>query len=420
MEDHCRRGFHRLGGDGIEYLFGLINRVRGRHPSSLSLSPADHRSDLTFIARTLLLAFVVVLAVGPTYSQQPAAQPAEPAIAEGILDHQVLFDTSTRADVACYRIPSLVTAPNGDLLAAVDERVTSCDDLRGNRDVNIVMRRSSDAGATWSALESIVNFPDGRSASDPSIIIDEISGDVLLFYNYMDHDGAAGTYRLHVMRSRDQGRTWSDPLDITPQITRPEWRDDFVFITSGRGTQTRSGMLLHVLVHLGEGAFVFGSRDHGETWFRLDAPLRPADESKIVELSDGRWMVNSRVNDAGVRYVHVSSDEGRTWTSRPDSSLIDPGANAGFIRYDDAPGDPPDSVTASARSSLLFSNAASSTRRENLTVRTSRNDGASWNAGRSIYPGPSAYSTMTVLDDGTIGLLFEKDDSVHAGVAGWW
>lgn len=351
-----------------------------------------------------------------------AAQPHQ-EFSKG-LSHQVLFDASIREGVACYRIPALVTAPNGDLIAAVDERVSSCADLRDNRDINIVIRRSIDGGATWSAIETVADFPDGRSASDPSMIVNEVTGTIFLFYNYMDLDAAPGRYRMHVLSSTDNGRTWIGPTDISHQILRPEWRDDFVFITSGRGTQTRSGALLHTLVHLEEGVFVFSSEEHGASWFRLDVPVRPADESKIVELSDGRWMINSRVNGAGVRYVRISSDRGRTWESQPDSVLIDPAANAGLLafRMRDAADDVgrPRTETSdrlqmedgSAKDGhvLLFSNPASSTRRENLTVRASFDDGATWSADRVIYPGPSAYSTLTELDDGTIGLLFEKDE----------
>ncbi len=83
-----------------------------------------------------------------------------------------LFVATETAGVECYRIPSLVTAPNGDLVAAIDERVPSCADLRGSRDINLVQRRSTNNGKTWTAIEKIIDFPDGQSASDPSMIVD--------------------------------------------------------------------------------------------------------------------------------------------------------------------------------------------------------------------------------------------------------
>ena len=129
--------------------------------------------------------------------------------------------------MSCYRIPSLVTAPNGDLIAAIDERVPSCGDLKWNRDINIVIRRSSDNGNNWTEIETIIDYPDGRSASDPSMIVDRMTGKVFLFYNYMDLDHEKDVYYLHVMTSTDNGKSWSEPIDITGQISKTEWNGCF-------------------------------------------------------------------------------------------------------------------------------------------------------------------------------------------------
>nr|HMQ45273.1 sialidase family protein [Mariniflexile sp.] len=84
---------------------------------------------------------------------------------------QDLFNTSMNSNVKCYRIPAIVTAPNGDVIAAIDERVPGCGDLKWSKDINIIVRRSSDNGKTWSNIETVVNFPYGKSASDPSMIV---------------------------------------------------------------------------------------------------------------------------------------------------------------------------------------------------------------------------------------------------------
>jgi len=308
-----------------------------------------------------------------------------------------LFRAAPESGVACYRIPVLVTAPNGDLIAAIDERVPSCADLKGNPNINIVTRRSEDGGRTWSEIERVVDLPLGTSASDPSMIVDRETDVVWLFYNVMDLEAAPDVYRFHVIRSDDSGRTWGAPTDITSQITLPDWHDDFMFITSGRGIQTQSGILLHTLVNLDKGLHLFGSRDHGASWSLFDTPLTPGDESKVVELANGDWMVNSRVNGAGMRTTHTSTDGGATWSTRPEPQLVDPGVNASLIRH------------PSAEGRLLFANAASADERKNLTLRQSDDDGETWTVGRSLYAGSAAYVSLTVLADGTVGVLFEKD-----------
>lgn len=347
--------------------------------------------------KKLFLLFLVQLFV-TCYSQDNFIWPDHNSLA-----FISLFHTSMRDSVSCYRIPAIVQAPNGDLIVAIDERVRSCGDLRTNKDINIVIRRSSDNGVSWSEIETVVDYPLGQSASDPSMIVDRITGHIFLFFNFMDLELEKDVYYLKVITSRNNGISWSSPVDITYQITKPGWHNDFKFITSGGGIQTRSGKLLNTIVNLEKGLFVFYSDDHGESWYLIDNPIIPADESKIVELADGSWMINSRVNGAGMRFVHTSTDEGRTWSSRADSTLIDPGCNAGLIRYS--------SVKDGAdKNILIFSNAKMKDDRMNMTVRISYDEGKTWSEGKTIFPGSSAYSSLCVLPNGDIGLFFEKDD----------
>lgn len=313
-----------------------------------------------------------------------------------------LFSAEAKENIACYRIPSLITAPNGDLIAAIDERVPSCADLRGSKDINIVQRRSTDNGKTWSEIETVVDFPEGESASDPSMIVDEETDEIFMFYNFMDLDNEANIYYLHVVSSKDNGKTWTEPRDITAEIAKDEWHKDFKFITSGRGTQTSSGRLLHTLVNLDNGLHLFGSDDHGESWFLIDTPIQPADESKVIELADGRYMINARVNTGeGHRYVHISDDKGESWETRPETKLTDPGNNASIIRYT--------RDGENEKDILLFSNSNDAEKRKNLSVRISYDEGETWSEGKTIFPGSAAYSDLTVLENGDIGVFFEAD-----------
>ena len=306
-----------------------------------------------------------------------------------------LFDNSMNSEVFCYRIPSLVTTTNGTLIAAIDERNNSCGDLKWNRDINIVIRKSFDDGKTWTKIEKIVDYPLGRSASDPSMIVDKKTNEIFLFFNYMDLDNAKDIYRFMVIKSSDQGENWSEPVEITNNIIKKGWEKDFMFITSGRGIQTKDGTLLHCLVNLNKGTHVFGSKDHGKSWFLIDTPLSPGDESKIIELSNGNWLVNSRVNSNDSRYSHISKDNGQTWATYKNKDLQDPGCNASLVKYDEL---------------LLFTNAFDSKYRKNLSLSISKDQGRTWAKNQTIYKGESAYSSMTKLKNGDIGVFFEKDN----------
>ena len=345
-----------------------------------------------------LLAITVMLIPGLALGVDSKAP-----FSEGLSVSRNLFHSSMKEGVSCYRIPALATAKDGALLAVIDERFADGSDLGTNRDINLVMRRSEDNGDSWSAMETVCDYPDGQSASDPSLIVDESTGHIFLFYNFMDHDKAPGEYRLHLMKSTDAGKSWTEGEDITAQITREDWSKDFKFITSGLGAQTESGMLLHTLVNLRRGLHLFGSRDQGNSWFLIDTPIKPADESKVLELNDGRWLINSRVNKSGCRFTHISSDEGKTWESRREKHLIDPGCNGALLRYSRM-------SQGAAKNRILFSNARDKKKRQQLAVRISYDEGENWSKGKVVYPGRAAYSTMSLLNNGDIGLFFEIDD----------
>ena len=310
-----------------------------------------------------------------------------------------LFTAENNSEVSCYRIPSVITATNGDLIAAIDERVPSCGDLKWSRDINIVIRKSSDNGKTWGKIEKIIDYPLGQSASDPSMILDKQTNTIFLFYNYMDLDNQKDIYYLKYISSNDNGKSWSKPVDITNQISKENWKNDFKFITSGRGIQTKKGTLLHCLVNLQKGTHVFGSNDNGKTWFITEAPTLPGDESKIVELNDGSWMVNSRVNKLGYRYSHFSNDNGKTWISKKEESIIDPGCNGSLIRY-----------SQGEKNLLLLTNINNKKERKEIVLRYSTDEGRSWSNPKIIYNGEAAYSSMTVMENGNLGLFFEMDN----------
>lgn len=324
-----------------------------------------------------------------------------------LMENTLLFTSGTE-NTHTFRIPALITAPNGDLIAGCDARRKSKADLRDSYDTDIVIKRSSDNGESWSELEAICDFGEGRPASDPSFILDKTTGKIFCFYNYMDHYNAPDKYHLYVQHSSDSGKHWGVARDITKEISKPEWERNFKFISSGRGIQLQSGELLHNLVHLrNRGLYLFGSKDHGASWYLNDVLVTPANESKLVELADGSWMINSRVDRAeDSRWVHVSKDLGQTWSSFPDRNLIDPGCNASIIRYTSK-------KEGYSKDRLLFCNPSSPDRRRNLAVRISYDEGKTWSKGKVIDPGFVAYSSLSICADGSIAVLYEANKDIR-------
>ncbi len=337
------------------------------------------------------------------FSLNSYGQITEQPLEKGLKKAVNLFSADMKEGVSCYRIPAIVTAVNGDLVCAIDERVPSCADLIGSRNINIVVRRSTNNGRTWTPIETVVDLPDGESASDPSMIVDQQTGTIIMFYNYMTHNEGEKEFRFHVVKSLDNGKTWTKPEDITEQISKTEWNKNFRFITSGRGIQTKSGKLLHCVVNLQNGGRVFGSDNHGKSWYLIDTKITPFDESKIVELADGKWMINSRVSKQGCRTVHISDDQGKTWATHKETALEDPTCNASIIRYTSKKYSVKDKI-------LIFANNNDSKHRKNMSVRISRDDGKTWSKPKTVYKGSSAYPSLTVMKNGRIGLFFEADN----------
>jgi N-acetylneuraminic acid mutarotase len=206
----------------------------------------------------------------------------------------------------------------------------------------------------------------------------------------------------------DDGLTWSAPVEITASVKQPDWT--WYATGPGVGIQTRSGRLVIPANHAEAGSGVHRSHivysdDGGQHW-TLGASADPGtNESQVVELRDGRLMLNMRNHPPrpeNFRMVATSDDLGRTWSkAAPDRALIEPPAQASLIRLAAA--------TSTDRAPLLFANPAS-TARQRLAVRVSDDEGSTWPAARVVHAGPAAYSSLVALPDASVGLLFERGD----------
>ncbi len=308
-----------------------------------------------------------------------------------------------------YRIPALIVSPRGALLAFCEGRKTG----RGDHgDLDLVLRRSTDNGATWSPQQVV--YEEGGAAKvtigNPCPVVDRDTGRVWLPF-CRDNDDVLITY------SDDDGRTWAKPRTITKDVKRPDW--GWYATGPGVGIQLRHGAHQGRLVipcdHSAQVdgqrtkfSHVFYSDDHGQNWKLGGTVDRHTDECQLVELADGALLINMR-NYWGrdgkqqekdkKRAVAISRDAGATWAPLSfDETLIEPICQGSLIAY-------PSGAEGADR--LLFSNPASKSTRARLTVRLSRDQGQTWPVARLLHSGPAAYSCLTVLPDGSVGCLYE-------------
>ena len=330
-------------------------------------------------------------------------------------DNEPLFErrdvfVAGRDNVREYRIPALATTGKGTLIAVCDARVEKRGDAINN--IDLVMKRSFDAGRTWEPLKVLADFPGQQAAADPCMLIDRTTGTISVCYDHvlaeLDRSGRRKRERrmisLHMIRSRDDGRTWSKPTDLTRTVKQDGW--EAVMVAPGRGIQTRDGRLVfpgYSRRPEADHAHVMYSDDHGETW-QINSDAGPkVNECQVVELVDGLLMLNMRsYRGKSCRAVATTDDAGKTWHKIvDDTNLPESKCQASLIRHTDL-------RDGFQKNRLLFSNPANTTGRVNMTVRLSYDEGKTWPISKVIHTGPSAYSCLTVLKDGTIGLLYEN------------
>lgn len=328
------------------------------------------------------------------------------------LDAATLFEPGDDGS-KYYRIPALITAADSSLVAVCDRRNNNNADLPG--DIDVVVRRSTDNGKTWSTQLKIAGEGTTSGFGDPAILLDKFSGKIHCFFAANQGLWAStptDPIRIYQSVSSDNGITWSTPRDITnmiyganaPIAATKTWKASF--IGSGHALQLRDGrMMFSMAVRETEAQslnnYIAYSDDFGDTWTTSTSKAcNGGDESKLVELSDGRVMIS--VRHAPNRYVNYSSDRGKTWgTQSVNTYLVDPACNGEILEYT--------STKDGLDKNRILHSLCYSTSRSNLTILMSEDDGTTWPIKKTLNARGSAYSTLTILPDGTIGCYFEDE-----------
>lgn len=312
-----------------------------------------------------------------------------------------------------YRIPAIVTLPDGSLLVTADKRKDN--DLDLPEDIDIIAQRSADGGATWSDPVTVIEGKGFNKGYGDAALLVTGSGDVLCAFS-----GGTGLWastlenpqRNYICRSTDGGITWSEPEDCTfrlwgPKADNPECRScHSAFFASGRGLTLEKGpyagrvmfvAAVHSSINNRFDNYIYYSDDEGANWKVSKCAFIGGDEAKVVELPDGKVLLS--VRRSGERGFNVSEDGGVTWKDQGTWKDICVNACDGDI--------------IPLGDSLLLHSVPNSMERRNVSIFVSRDNGRTWPYSKRICSYESVYSSMTVLPDGTVGVYLEENPEVE-------
>lgn len=344
----------------------------------------------------------------------------------------VAVRTCWKDGAAAYRIPALVKSNAGTLIAVYDIRHNNVNDLP--EDIDVGVSRSLDDGATWEPMITAIDFHGDdeklEGVGDPSILVDKKTGRIWIAALWAHNgksiaqskpgllDGESG--RLVLSYSDDDGKTWSKPRDITPQFAKEcDWQ--ILFQGPGNGITLRDGTLVFPAQFWDKDhvchSTVITSADSGETWQVGSGAKEQTSEAAVVELADGKLMLNMRSeNRRKFRTVAVSSDLGRTWEEHERTSnrrLAEPVCQASLLRV-------ASKIDGADADVLAFCNPNSLFDRRDMTLKLSFDDGETWTHEILLDPTPCwGYSSMTMLDAETIGVLYETNGGLSFRTVKW-
>ena len=328
--------------------------------------------------------------------------------------------------VAAYRIPGLVTTNNGTLLSVYDIRYNSSVDLQEMIDIGI--SRSTDKGQTWEPMRVAMTFGETgglpraqNGVGDPSILVDTKTNTVWVvaawthgmgngraWWNSLPGMAPDETAQLMLVKSEDDGRTWSEPINITQQVKDPSWY--FLLQGPGRGITMHDGTLVFPIQFIDStripNAGIMYSQDRGATWHLHNHARTNTTEAQVAEVEPGVLMLNMRDNRGSSRAVSTTRDLGRTWTEHPSnrSALPEPICMASLLQIDAK-----DNVLG--KDLLVFSNPNTTKGRHHITIKVSTDGGLTWPADQQVLLDEEegwGYSCLTLIDRETIGILYES------------
>jgi sialidase-1 len=327
-----------------------------------------------------------------------------------------------------YRIPALATSRTGTLIAAYDVRYDHSGDLPANIDVGV--SRSTDGGQSWEPMRIAIDMGnDPKHASDgvgdPAVLVDPANGRIWIVAlwshgNRSFHGSGPGlepteSGQVVMVYSDDDGKTWSEPRNITRQVKDPKWR--LLFNGPGAGIALRDGTLVFAAQYrAADGppdhgkpfSTLIWSNDQGETWNVGTGVKIDTTEAQLAELADGTIMINCRDDRGGARTVATTADLGATWQLHPTDrkALREPVCMASLLGWQHPQhGD-----------LLWFSNPNTTGGRYDLTLKLSTDQGQSWPESHHVLYDSRhgfGYSCLSPVGDDRLGVLYEGKSTLY-------
>jgi sialidase-1 len=334
------------------------------------------------------------------------------ALGESKLKHVDVY-TSGQAGYTGYRIPAIETAADGSLLAFAEARKYSLSDPGGKgQQIDLVLKRSTDGGAAWSPMKVIEHSGEFWSSANPATVIDRQNGRVWVFYlrckpGRGTHAARPGTDDVANLArySDDHGVTWSEPIDqtrVARDMDDSQWRISVP--GPGGAIQDRKQRLIVPMWRFAPwSAFAMFSDDHGRTWQRgSHVPgVQGVNEDQLVELANGQILLDMRQHGGPHRWMASSRDGGHSWSAPRPGQTVTPVCCA-IERYTlKSAGDDRDRILRTG---------PKGPGRNKLIVLTSYDEGETFINERLIADEPAAYSDMTILNDKSVGVLWERDN----------
>jgi hypothetical protein len=323
-----------------------------------------------------------------------------------------------------FRIPGML-AFRDTLMVFAEGRKYGCGDFAGQHDV--VYRRSTDRGASFSELQVLMDpakmfgeaqCPAANRTSetgscefwDPTPFADSVTGEVHFMttrswaHAGLNNEGSRmqGVMDCWLVSSSDLGVTWGAPRNITSEVWSGTW--NMMTPSNGHAIQTSTGRLLvsgYVRTNGSQMSAVVYSDDHAKSWaFAPNSTIGlGTSESEVVQLQHTPHKLMFDHRKSNTRYRSYSTNDGLTWEGfAPVPSLPDPGCKGGIAAWP-------------AKKALLFTNAATTHGRVNITLRVSLDDGANWPI-KKLISGPGGYSDVqlaTLHGKDSACVVFEYD-----------